>query len=55
MIEVEDYVATKEYIMMLQTAANKLDQKITDVINIVNNEIYPGENFPFSSSSIIRE
>jgi PAS domain S-box-containing protein len=42
LIEIENYKATKEYIIMLQKAANSLDQKITDVINIVNNEIVEG-------------
>lgn len=39
LIEIEDYQVTKDYVIMLQKAANTLDQKITDVINIVNNEI----------------
>jgi PAS domain S-box-containing protein len=39
LIEIEDYKATKDYVIMLQAAAGQLDRKITEVINIVNNEI----------------
>lgn len=38
LIEVEDYHVTKDYIIMLQTAANQLDKKIMEVIHIVNTE-----------------
>lgn len=39
LIEIEDYNAPKEYLMMLQVAANTLDGKISNVIRIVNDEI----------------
>jgi PAS domain S-box-containing protein len=35
LIEIENYAATEEYVIMLKTAANELDKKIRDVIKIV--------------------
>lgn len=39
LIELEDYVAPKEYLLMMQTAVKNLDEKIHDVINIVNDPL----------------
>lgn len=39
-IELEDYHLTKEYIVMLQHAARKLDHRIMDVIKIVESEFH---------------
>jgi PAS domain S-box-containing protein len=36
LIEEEDYVAPKEYLMMMQVAVKRLDEKIHEVVNIVN-------------------
>jgi len=36
LIRGDDYVASKEYLMMLNTAVEQLDEKIHDVVNIVN-------------------
>lgn len=35
LIELDDYVASKEYLLMLQRAAHALDEKIHEVVNIV--------------------
>ncbi|MFC5283478.1 GAF domain-containing protein [Pedobacter alpinus] len=37
LIESENYVASKEYLMMLHTATKKLEEKINEVVNLVNN------------------
>jgi PAS domain S-box-containing protein len=39
LIELEDYVAPKEYLLMMQTAVRNLDEKIHDVVNIVNDPL----------------
>ena len=39
LIEEEDYVAPKEYLMMMQVAVKRLDEKIHDVVNIVNDPL----------------
>ncbi len=36
LIEANNYEASKEYLMMLQTAVKKLDEKIYEVVNLVN-------------------
>jgi len=36
LIEEEDYVAPKEYLLMMQAAVRNLDEKIHEVVNIVN-------------------
>lgn len=43
LIEEEDYVAPKEYLMMMQVAVRRLDEKIHEVVNIVNDPLisYP--------------
>src|SRR6185312_2895727 len=43
LIEEEDYVAPKEYLMMMQVAVKRLDEKIHEVVNIVNDPLisYP--------------
>jgi PAS domain S-box-containing protein len=35
-IEAEGYIASKEYLLMLQTAVKRLDEKIYEVVNTVN-------------------
>ncbi|MDP9047868.1 MAG: GAF domain-containing protein [Bacteroidota bacterium] len=39
LIELDDYVAPKEYLLMMQTAVKNLDEKIHDVVNIVNDPL----------------
>lgn len=44
LIEEEGYVASKEYLLMLQAAVNKLDEKIHEAVGLVNNPqlaLYP--------------
>jgi len=36
LIESEDYVASKEHLMLLQSSTKKLDEKIHEVVNLVN-------------------
>jgi PAS domain S-box-containing protein len=39
LIELDNYVAPKEYLLMMQTAVKNLDEKIHDVVNIVNDPL----------------
>jgi PAS domain S-box-containing protein len=39
LIELDDYVAPKEYLLMMQIAVKNLDEKIHDVVNIVNDPL----------------
>jgi PAS domain S-box-containing protein len=43
LIKADDYVASKEYLIMLETAVKKLDEKIHEVVNIVNDPIVSKE------------